>query len=229
MRNNNGTVCMMGKYHNILYVAVSTLLEGIYACEKTFERILIGAIFGNKAPHYIAGWKCDFDTQEENLRALIYFIDKANDAGLELPFCNDDKLLIFLRFGAKVYNASEDSNVFEHLLNRLLEFNHVYPYNLVSCLQLLLRVVPTIKLGIQDDITEEEYKIHRERFLEKYSNLVEDGLVPLSRYGFNSPELKHLCRCTIRERLWENYQLPNGIKSLAVPESLWRYLDILED
>lgn len=40
------------------------------------------------APHYIAGWKSDFDSEEENLRALVYFIDKANDAELELPFNN---------------------------------------------------------------------------------------------------------------------------------------------
>lgn len=40
------------------------------------------------APHYIAGWKSDFDSEEENLRAVIYFIDKANDAELELPFGN---------------------------------------------------------------------------------------------------------------------------------------------
>lgn len=68
---------------------MSALLESIYACERTFERILIGAIFGNMAPHYIAGWKSDFDTEEENLRAVIYFIDKANDAELELPFGTD--------------------------------------------------------------------------------------------------------------------------------------------
>lgn len=47
---------------------------------------MIGAIFGNKAPHYIAGWKSDFETEEENLRAVVYFLDKANSARLELCF-----------------------------------------------------------------------------------------------------------------------------------------------
>ncbi|KAJ8924738.1 hypothetical protein NQ315_000891 [Exocentrus adspersus] len=270
MRDSNNTVCMMGKYHNILYVAVricydwqlkdsgtvSLLLETIYQCEKTFERILIGAIFGNKAPHYIAGWKCDFDTQEENIRAVVYFIDKANTAGLELPFgSNEDeklfrfidlpiescgkasavkiciqlglpnKLSIFLRFGAKILY---DSTVFDYLLNRLLEFNHVYPYNLVSCLQLLLRVVPVIKVdGVSDE--DDDKVLLKDVVQGKYNDLVEDGVLPLSRCGFTPPELKHLCRCCVRERLWENYQLPNGIRSLPVPESLWRYLDILED
>lgn len=48
------------------------------------------------APHYIAGWKSDFDTEEENLRALVYFIDKANDAELELPFGNNNETFRFI-------------------------------------------------------------------------------------------------------------------------------------
>ncbi|XP_018574521.1 uncharacterized protein LOC108913449 [Anoplophora glabripennis] len=276
-RGSNGTVCMMGKYHNILYVSVkicydwqlkdveivSTLLETIYNCEKTFERILIGAIFGNKAPHFIAGWKCDFDTQEENLRAVVYFIDKANAAGLELPFSVDgeekllrfidlpiencgkasplrvcvqlglpDKLSILLRFGARVHSSDkEESNVFDHILSRLLEFNHVYPYNLVSCLQLLLRVVSTVTISTNESVILDEVKGDTlvNMIKGKYADLIDDGLLPPSRCGLIPPELKHLCRCCIRERLWQNYQLPNGIRTLPVPETLWRYLDILED
>ncbi|CAH1955101.1 unnamed protein product [Acanthoscelides obtectus] len=273
MRDQNGTVCLMGKNHNILYVAmklcfdwqvqdlaiVSLLLEQIYLCEKTFERILIGAIFGNKAPHYIAGWKSDFETEEENVRAVVYFLDKATNAALELPFtvANEerlfrfvdvpiescgrasplkicvqlgipDKLHIFLRFGARLYTENEEFNVFEHILNRLSEFNHKYPYNLIACLQLLLRAAPWIKIKPKD-FTEEEEKILYERLLEKYADLVDDGIVPLSRCGLTPPELKHLCRCVIREKLWENYQLPSGIRSLPVPEQMWKYLDLLED
>lgn len=48
------------------------------------------------ASHYIAGWKSDFDSQEENLRAVVYFMDKANDAELELPF--DSKCEEMFRF-----------------------------------------------------------------------------------------------------------------------------------
>ncbi|KAJ8982795.1 hypothetical protein NQ317_018496 [Molorchus minor] len=273
MKNTNGTVCLMGKYHNILYVAVklcyiwqlkdadtvSALLEQIYFCEKTFERILIGALFGHKAPHYIAGWKSDFDSQEENLRAVVYFLDKANKSFLKLPFiCGDenrlyrfidlpiescgkssplkiavelglpDKLLIFLRFGAEVYTHAR-VDVFEHILKRLSGFNHVYPYNLVSCLQLLLRVVPRIKLNLHDEYFEDLYTTFRERVFVTYSDLIEDGILPLSSCGLRAPKLKHLCRCIIRQRLWVNYQLPDGIRKLCLPESLWRYLDVLED
>ncbi|KAG5867488.1 hypothetical protein JTB14_004780 [Gonioctena quinquepunctata] len=273
MKDDNGKVCMMGKYHNILYVAmklcfdwqvkdggtVCNLLEQIYACEKTFERIFIGAIFGNKAPHYIAGWKSDFETQEENIKAVVYFLDKANVGGLEFEFGTEtihtfrfidlpiescgrasptkvavqlglpDKLLMFLRFGALVYIDNEEATVFDYILDRLLEFNHVYPYNLVSCLQLLLRVVPYLGRGNFRELSDEDYKILREKIYEKYSVLIEDGLLPPTRCGLVPPELKHLCRCVIRKRLWENYELPNGIRTLPVPEKLWGYLDILED
>lgn len=138
-----------------------------------------------------------------------------------------DKLLMFLRFGAKIFTDNEQVTVFEHLLNRLMEFNHVYPYNLVSCLQLLLRTVPQITIEGAEDM--EDYSLFQKRMLERYSDLIEDGIVPLTRCGVIPAELKHLCRCTIRHRLWENYQLPNGIRLLPVPDALHKYLDILED
>lgn len=255
----------MGKYHNILYVAIKlcfdwqlkdtgtvvTLLEHVYSCEKTFERIFVGAIFGTRAPHYIAGWKSDFDTQEENLRALVYYMDRATDGCLEfigndgrtvrfvdvpiescgrasaLKVCIQlglpDKLHILLRFGAVVDYDWECASIVESLLNKLNEFNHVYPYNLVGCLQLILRVVPGVFARIQGNWDQ------RELLLEKYPDLIADGIIPLKRCGIEPPELKHLCRCHVRNSLWKNYQLPNGISSLPIPTSLVRYLDLLED
>lgn len=108
-----------------------------------------------------------------------------------------------------------------------MEFNHVYPFNLVSCLQLLLRTVPQLFTDNRENIG--DYNLYHKKLLERYSDLIEDGIIPLNRCGVVPPELKHLCRCTIRSKLWENYQLPNGIRLLPVPESLHRYLDILED
>lgn len=46
------------------------LTEEIYSCEKTFERLFLGALFGTTAPHFIAGWKSDFKDQ------VIYFNKK---------------------------------------------------------------------------------------------------------------------------------------------------------
>ncbi|ERL93237.1 hypothetical protein D910_10533, partial [Dendroctonus ponderosae] len=263
-KNANGTVCMMGKYHNILYVAVKLcylwqlqdaelvckLLTGIYSCEQTFERIFIGAIFGTKAPHFIAGWKSDFDDQEENVRGVVYFLDKANKGKLMLPvFRNSlpenirfldipidscakaspvklciqlglpDKLLIFLRFGAQITDLSDELIFYfgNTVFGRLSEFNHCYPYNIVACLQILLRVVPTINISkapISCDKTESI--LIREIVAETYNDLLEDGILPRSR-------------CAIRQQLWKNFALPAGIRQLPLPEKMWRYLDILDD
>ncbi|XP_030745739.1 uncharacterized protein LOC115874660 isoform X2 [Sitophilus oryzae] len=263
---SNGNVCMMGKYHNILYIAVrlcylwgvknldiiSELLRDIYSCEYTFERIIIGAIFGTRAPHYIAGWKSDFDDKEDNFRGLIYFLDKANKAKLEFPFelkknetklfrylpiesCGKtsmvklsvqlglpDKLLFFTRFGALTSHEADDGDSLEFILNRLMEFNHSYPYNLVACLQILLRVTTKVTFKNTD-------KILKDVMMDQYESLIEDGIMPLSRSGFLPPELKHLCRCKIRECLWNNYNLPHRIHDLPLPDPLRKYIDILVD
>lgn len=101
----------MGKYHNILYVAlkiawnwdvkdsavICALLSmnisqnqlicdcivlnfvsaEIYECEKTFERLFLGAIFGSSAPYFIAGWRSDFKDQVNEIIINIFmFVDK---------------------------------------------------------------------------------------------------------------------------------------------------------
>lgn len=257
----NGSVCMMGKYHNVLYVAVklcydwqlkdtptvAALLDHIYLCEKTFERIWVGALFGIRAPYFVAGWKSDFEDQEENFRAAIYFLDHATNAGLEyvddngeiirfidvpIESCGkatplkvtiqlglSDKLHILLRFGAQY-----DKLILESLFNNLNSNNRKYSYNLVDCLQFLLRT----SSNIYSDNKEMNEEGKRE-ILEKFPYLVEDCIIPLKRCGIEPPELKHLCRCCIRQNLWQNYQLPNGIRMLPIPESLHKYLDLLAD
>lgn len=93
----NGSVCMLGKFHNVLYVVgklcfdwklpnseiVSRLLNDIFYCEGTFERILVGAIFGIRVTHFLSGWKSDYEDREENISALIYFLDHATIEKLE--------------------------------------------------------------------------------------------------------------------------------------------------
>lgn len=258
----------MGKYHNILYIAlklcydwqlqdngtVATLLDHIFSCEKTFERLTLGALFGSSAPHFIAGWKSDFLDQEENLRALVFFLDHATNAGLEYPYGSEenfvrfidvplescgktnalkicaqlglpDKMMIFLRYGAKLdLEFDKSESTLEIILEKLYEHKGKYPYNIVACLQLILRVVPHVSIS-NGDFGEEQRVI----IAEKYPLLIEHSILPLDRCGFESPRLKHLCRCVIRRRLWENYQLPNGVRSLPVPETIRRYIDIMED
>lgn len=84
-------------------------------------------------------------------------------------------------------------------------------------------------MSLDKDDHIDDYQMYHKMMLEKYSDLIEDGIVPLNRCGVIPAELKHLCRCTIRRRLWEKYQLPNGIRLLKIPEALHRYLDVLED
>lgn len=270
-RLTNGNICMMGKYHNVLYVAlklcydwqlkdtatVEALLDHIYSCEKTFERLMVGALFGTRAPHFIAGWKSDFDSQEENLRAVVYYLDNASNSNGEYLFENypirfvdvpiescgkstvlkisiqlglPDKLHIFLRFGALIlpYFDNSDENVIDIILDKLSEHKRKYPYNFVACLQLLLRVLPSLPVT-----SNSEYilgsNVQRSYFLDKYSFLVEDAILPMNRCGILPPNLKHLCRCVVRDVLWKNFQLPNGIKTLPIPEQLRRYIDIMED
>lgn len=161
----NGSVCLLGKFHNVLYVAaklcydwrlgnnelVSRLLNDIFYCEKTFERLLVGAIFGTRVTHFLSGWKCDFDDREENIRALVYFLDHAISGRLEyrcesspikrrfidvpmesygqvLPLRvaiqhgAPDILLIMLRYGASVESDQLAPPPIEIILTRLSEF-----------------------------------------------------------------------------------------------------------
>lgn len=88
----NSGVCPMGKIHNILYVAcalcnskclensevVLSVLDAIYKCENTFERLILGALFGRKASQFLFGWKNDYETREESVNALKYFAFHTN-------------------------------------------------------------------------------------------------------------------------------------------------------
>lgn len=264
----------MGKYHDILYVGlkicydwqlkdtatVATLFDHIYSCEKTFERIFIGAIFGTRAPHFIAGWKSDFNDQEDNLRAVVYFLDHATTANLEYAYGNDcvntryidipidscgkssclkitiqlglpEKLHILLRFGALVDQDSDLSeSAIECILNKLIAFDKSYPYNLIACLQLLLRAIASVKINtIYNECCGRSENTQRNYLEENYAQLIDDGVLPIDRCGIQPVRLKHLCRCAIRKSLWINYQLPNGIRSLPLPNSLHQYLDLLSD
>ncbi|XP_015604594.1 uncharacterized protein LOC107272198 [Cephus cinctus] len=276
----NGSVCLLGKFHNVLYVAaklcfdwklrnneiVSGLLNDMFYCEKTFERIFVGAIFGTRVTHFLSGWKCDFDDRDENLRALVYFMDHAAAGKLEyrcqstnivrrfidvpmesygqvaplrvaIQHGAPDILLIMLRYGASTDADKLAPSPIEILLSRLTEYentaggntaSHLYPEHLLICLKLLLRTVPTVMVKTPDHVADQS-GVYRLPLYEQYPTLVEQNLVPPERSGLVPPELRHLCRCRIRESLFQNWALPHGIKSLQIPESLMSYLDLLRD
>lgn len=164
--SDNGSVCLLGKFHNVLYIAaklcydwnlgnneiVSRLLNDIFYCEKTFERILVGAIFGTRVTHFLSGWKSDFDDRDENIKALIYFMDHAVAAKLQyrtessgskrrfidvpmesygqvLPLRvaiqhgSPDILQVMLRYGASTESDKLAPSPIEILLTRLNEYD----------------------------------------------------------------------------------------------------------
>ncbi|XP_041968933.1 uncharacterized protein LOC121725860 [Aricia agestis] len=274
-KTDNGDVCLMGKYHDMLYIAmklafdwslqdngvVAALLDELYACEGTFERIFLGAIFGTSAPYFLAGWKSDFHDKEENVSALVFFLDHATNANLEytegskiyrfidvpLESCGKaspvrvviqmgaaEILMILLRFGARITADHVSTNPIESILDRLKEYNRKYPYELVTCLKLSLRAVPRMNFTVDKNSMKhlelpDDYNYQRRVALQKYGEIVEDHLLPTSRCGLRPVELKHLCRCLIRQMLWENFELPFGIKKLPIPLSLKRYIDLMDD
>lgn len=222
---------------------------------------LLGAIFGTSAPHFLAGWKSDFLDKEENVHALVFFLDHATNANLEygegdktyrfidvpLESCGKaspvrvviqmgaaEMLMILLRFGARVTADKASTNPVESILDRLKEYNRVYPYELITCLKLVLRAIPTIKFTVNKEIYKhlelpDDYNYERKVVLENYPEILEDHLIPSSRCGLKPVELKHLCRCAVRQLLWQNFELPFGIQKLPIPMSLKRYLDIMDD
>uniref|UniRef100_A0A182W5C4 SOCS box domain-containing protein n=1 Tax=Anopheles minimus TaxID=112268 RepID=A0A182W5C4_9DIPT len=271
MKGDNYEVCMMGKYHNVLYIAlritwdwgledstiVRNLLDEIFKCEKTFERLFLGALFGCNAPHFIAGWKSDFNDQDENLRAVVFFLHhsakaraiyptysyayqrlrhtkfidvpidscgKATPLRVALQASAPDIVLILLRHGANPCPDDGGASPVLSLLEKLAESeDRCYPFQLVSCLKLLLRTIVMVELPYKPHL----YVVRKEMFHSKYAALLEDGLLSAEQvYGI--PSLKHISRCIIRDVLRENFQLPGSIVKLPLPRKLQKYIDLLD-
>lgn len=277
--SENSSVCLLGKFHNVLYVAVklcydwklsnnqivTRLLNDIFYCEKTFERIFIGAIFGIRVSHFLSGWKSDFEDRKENIDALMYFLNHATmgklvysiasssikrrlidvpmesygqvlPLGIAIQHGIPDILLVMLRYGASTDSDKLASSPLEILLTLLNEYDidqekktkTIFPENLLICLKLILRTIPIACVKTPEHIAD-QCGITHVTLYEQYPKLVEKNLVPPERSGLVPPELRHLCRCRIRQCLFDNWALPHGIRTLEIPESLRDYLDLLQD
>jgi len=278
---SNGMVCNIDKCHNILYVAaklccdwqfndnatVVRLLNVMYHCEQTFERLFVGAIFGIRVTRLISGWKSDFDSCAESLAAIEYFLKHATEAKLEynsggvvtrfidIPmksyeksqplrlavyFAKAEVLLLLLRYGASVMSEHETDEVSgAELLSRFQEFCILsLPLRQteipLTCLKILLRAVTTVAALPSDTFSENIRVVFgkgdcRVSRIYVHPRLLQEGVIPSSRSGLTPPELKHLCRCAIRNVLRENWLLPLGIRSLPIPSSVQDYLDLLVD
>ncbi|XP_067000205.2 uncharacterized protein stops [Anabrus simplex] len=253
--HNNGEVCMMGKYHNVLYVAaklcfdwklenrsiVCEVLQNMFRCERTLERLMIGAILGPHVTHVLSGWKSDYDSQKQNCLALEYFLEHAAgerllfDCGtptrladvpmssycyttplrLALQLGQPDTALLLLRYGAR---AAQNTPVPVVIGNG----------QEITCLRYLLRGVPMAAVLPHPQKRKKQVGLWRDIiYYDEDSHVA--SFIPESRRGNQPPQLKHLCRCVLRKTLLENWQLPGGIADLPLPVSLQKYLDLVED
>ncbi|XP_017874100.1 PREDICTED: uncharacterized protein LOC108621346 [Drosophila arizonae] len=270
-KQNNGNVCLMGKYHNILYIALRTcwdwgvrdsevvvqLLVSIFECEKTFERIFLGALFGPHAPHFIAGWRSDFRDQNENVRAMVYFLKHATREQLTLPVWiprfEQERQLRFIDVPIESCGRSSPLRIAlqanaPELLLILLRYGAapqppdggtsviialldklIENGRNYSCeLVLCLQILMRNVPMIEMPFKPMVYGTRREMFFERYGRLLMDKIVGKEQvYGV--PTLRHLCRCRIRDVLREHNQLPNGIDTLRLPKRLQRYIDLTEE
>lgn len=254
-KNENGGVCRMGKFHDVLYLGmklcfdfrlddtgiVSELLNAIFGCEKSFERISAGAVFGVKVTHFIAGWKSDFVDQGENVAALLYFAEHASKARLlfgghrfldvplssvpstsvlqvSLQIPRPDLLLLLLQNGCNVFQIE-----IQAILRNILDAAN-YSDDRVLCFRYLLRSLLCVDFSPDCDVLNPETGeiLGRDR-------LVVDRVLPATRCGRNPIELKHMCRFRIRAILWDNWQLPYGIGVLPLPDALRDYLNLTVD
>ncbi|EDW53602.1 GM12102 [Drosophila sechellia] len=242
-KEQNGQVCLMGKYHNILYIGLRTcwdwgvrdsevvvkLLVSIYECEKTYERIFLGALFGPHAPHFIAGWRSDFQDQHENVRAMVYFLKHATREQLTLPVWiprfEQERQLRFIDVPIESCGKSSPLRI-------------ALQANAPELLLILLRYGAAPKppdggasviIALLDKLIEDgrNYSFELVMCLKILLRNVVMIEMPFKVYGV--PSLRHLCRCCIRDVLRMHNQLPNGIDTLRLPKRLQRYIDLTEE
>ena len=95
---DNGGVCRLGKFHNILYVAaevalqqavvdsvvVARLLSVVHACEGGLDRLVAPAVMGPRLARLLSSWHADDDTPEQARLRLVFFLDHAREVKLTL-------------------------------------------------------------------------------------------------------------------------------------------------
>ncbi|XP_059620934.1 uncharacterized protein LOC132264673 [Phlebotomus argentipes] len=268
----NSQICLMGTFHNILYIAlkaswdwsvtdssvVCSLLGEIYSCERTFERLFLGAIFGTSAPYFIAGWKSDFRDQDENSRAMVYFLEHASRRRIEFPVHageqNNPRMTRFIDVPIESCGMASPLRVTlqagaPDILLILLRYGaNPNPTDggssaIIALLDKLLeskdrrypyQLEACLKILMRAvpfiDLPFKPYTfdVRKEVFMTKYWTLIKDGLLTDDQIGGVSL-LKHLARCAIRQRLRETGKLPSGIKTFGLPRHLRRYIDLMED
>ncbi|XP_050525847.1 uncharacterized protein LOC126896797 [Daktulosphaira vitifoliae] len=225
----NGSVCPLGKHHDILYVMarlaldakagpgpVSTLLNAIYKCEKTLEKLFEGAVVGSKVARMISGRRTDFGaTAAENRQAMAFFLDRVTRTRLLLDgqrpadvkmgsyraspvvvatAAGDvDAVALLLRYGA----ADTSVRAAIAYLRDTADTHRPLSAGSRSCLEILRRAT-----------------LYEDSYHSKYLKVLQP------------PALMHLARHVVRHTLYANFNLPHGIRQLPIPQSLVSYLNL---
>ncbi|XP_065222093.1 uncharacterized protein stops [Planococcus citri] len=261
-KQNNSQVCLMGKYHDLLYVAaklcylwdlkdtqiICSLLSDIYSCEKTFEKLFQCAIFGTKVTQLISGWRSDYKTQDENIKACQYFVEHAakgafavSHHGLEynlvdVPMTSYEKLSPL-----KVAIKADKWDVANLLMSlgalTYVPFDHV-EYEKYTLFETFIEKLEKF-YECPDNLTESFAMFLRSvpRIGNVFKLEIEDDermavitvLNELTSKNLQEPEsLKHLARCSAREYLSKNHLLPARLSNLPVPLSICKYIDLVD-
>lgn len=151
----NGYICAMENSHYLLFVAaklcfdfsvsdkktIASLLDSIFACEKTFEKLLVAAVVGMQLTSLLSGWRSDFANDEECLRAVEYFADHAVASKLMYQISND------------LYSSSAPFTSCRFIDVPLTSYNSTCPLFMASymcrpkCIRLLLRYGARININ----------------------------------------------------------------------------------
>lgn len=111
-----------------------------------------------------------------------------------------------------------------------LDYDRLTPYALrtIEAGNILLRAVPSVQ--ISSLLKEQKIRNRKAMFPFLLHQLSQTHLLPkLETRCTGIQELQHMCRCIIRSSLYNNWQLPHGIKLLPVPRKLKEYINLQYD
>ncbi len=262
---NNG-VCLFGKYHDILYVATklcfvrnlrntkttTELLTGIYECENTFEKFFECAIFGTKVIQLISGWRSYYKTQDENVKACLYFLEQATDGKLTFDCKNKrcnfvdvpmnsyenlsplktavkaenwDLVILLMRYGATTYLPRFDEDFDKYSLFPLF-IQKLEKYSLYNfCDAYISKSFKTFMRSVPSLSSVAAFEDDQEDA--QTALTLSLFLKELNAEDVEEPRtLKHLARCAARNYLATSHQLPADARKLNIPKILEQYLNL---
>ncbi|XP_067140736.1 uncharacterized protein [Centruroides vittatus] len=180
---------------------------------------------------------------------FTYTNDVSHSCQYAVKYTNPKLLLLLLRHGALLGDYEEYEiyklDILKDFLKIILKWmestavltiqniNEFEPFqDLLSCLRILMRALPPISLKelTKNFCVTNDHHINIvicKFLIEELSDL---GLIKyLTQRVLRPSELQHLCRCRVRKILYDNWNLPLGIRTLPVPIRIQNYIDLMYD